>query len=84
MSGRTLGGQTLVIRGRKVVGGVAEGEAMVTPDQISGWGGIDPRTGTVVETRLRCAARALRARCWCSRGPRGRRAGPRCSTSRGS
>lgn len=42
---------TLVIPGRKVVGGVAEGEALVTRDRISGWGGIDPRTGTVVETR---------------------------------
>jgi predicted aconitase with swiveling domain len=42
---------TLVIRGRKVVGGVAEGEALITRDRISGWGGIDPRTGTVVETR---------------------------------
>lgn len=42
---------SLVIRGRKVVGGVAEGEALVTRDRISGWGGIDPRTGTVVETR---------------------------------
>src|SRR5687767_3259892 len=42
---------TLVIRGRKVVGGVAEGEALVTRDRISGWGGIDPRTGTVIETR---------------------------------
>lgn len=43
--------RALVIRGRKVVGGVAEGEALVTRDRISGWGGIDPRTGTVVETR---------------------------------
>ena len=42
---------SLVILGRKVVGGVAEGEALVTRDRISGWGGIDPRTGTVVETR---------------------------------
>jgi len=44
-------GETLVIRGRKVVPGVAEGEALVTNDQISGWGGVDPRTGTVIETR---------------------------------
>lgn len=43
--------QTLVIHGRKVVGGVVEGEALVTRDRISGWGGIDSRTGTVVETR---------------------------------
>ena len=33
------------------MGGVAEGEALVTTDRISGWGGIDPRTGTVIETR---------------------------------
>ena len=43
--------ETFVIRGRKVVPGVAEGEALVTNDQISGWGGVDPRTGTVIETR---------------------------------
>jgi predicted aconitase with swiveling domain len=42
---------TIVLRGRKVVGGCAEGEALVTRDRISGWGGIDPRTGTVIETR---------------------------------
>ena len=41
----------IVLRGRKVVGGLAEGEALVTKDRISGWGGIDPRTGTVIETR---------------------------------
>ena len=42
---------THVLRGRKVVGGCVEGEALVTRDRISGWGGIDPRTGTVIETR---------------------------------
>jgi predicted aconitase with swiveling domain len=41
----------IVLRGRKVVGGVAEGEALVTKERISGWGGIDPRTGTIIETR---------------------------------
>lgn len=41
----------IVLRGRRVVGGCAEGEALVTKDRISGWGGIDPRTGTVIETR---------------------------------
>ena len=43
--------EKIVLHGRKVVGGVAEGEALVTKDRISGWGGIDPRTGTVIETR---------------------------------
>lgn len=41
----------ITIRGRKVVGGVAEGEALVTRERISGWGGVDPRQGTIVETR---------------------------------
>jgi predicted aconitase with swiveling domain len=42
---------TIVLRGRCVVPGKAEGEALVTRDRISGWGGIDSRTGTIVETR---------------------------------
>ena len=41
----------VTLHGRKVVGGVAEGEALVTTERISGWGGIDPRTGTIIETR---------------------------------
>src|SRR4030095_10289235 len=41
----------ITLRGRKVVGGFAEGEALVTRDRVSGWGGIDPRTGTIIETR---------------------------------
>ena len=43
--------ETIVIRGRCVVPGMAEGEALVTTQPISGWGGVDPRTGTIVETR---------------------------------
>jgi predicted aconitase with swiveling domain len=43
--------QPIVIHGRKVVGGVAEGEALVTRETISGWGGIHALTGTVIESR---------------------------------
>jgi predicted aconitase with swiveling domain len=43
--------QTITLHGRKVVGGYAEGEALVTNDTISGWGGINPLTGTIIETR---------------------------------
>jgi uncharacterized protein len=43
--------QTITLHGRKVVGGRAEGEALVTNDTISGWGGINPIAGTVIETR---------------------------------
>jgi predicted aconitase with swiveling domain len=41
----------VILRGRCVVPGVSEGEALVTDQHISGWGGIDSRTGTIVETR---------------------------------
>jgi predicted aconitase with swiveling domain len=41
----------IVLHGRKVVGGVAEGEALVTRETISGWGGVHALTGTVIESR---------------------------------
>jgi predicted aconitase with swiveling domain len=37
------------LKGRKIYQGVAEGEAIVTKDGISFYGGIDPDTGKVVE-----------------------------------
>jgi len=43
--------ERIVLKGRAVVRGIAEGEALVTRDRISGWGGIDPRSGTIIETR---------------------------------
>ena len=43
--------RTIVLHGRKVVGGKTEGEALVTRQTISGWGGINSMTGTVIETR---------------------------------
>ena len=46
-----MSGTTIVLRGRKVVGGVAEGEALVTRDAVSGWGGVDPMQGKIIETR---------------------------------
>jgi uncharacterized protein len=42
---------SFILNGRKVVGGVAEGEALVTRQTISGWGGINPMLGTITETR---------------------------------
>lgn len=38
------------IRGRKVVGGYAEGEALLSVDPFSFYGGVDPETGVVVES----------------------------------
>lgn len=41
----------IVLTGRIVVPGQAEGEALVTREPISGWGGIDPAEGRVIESR---------------------------------
>ncbi|MGB3796586.1 MAG: DUF126 domain-containing protein [Alteraurantiacibacter sp.] len=41
----------IAIRGRKVVPGVVEGEALVTDQTISGWGGVNPMKGEIIETR---------------------------------
>jgi len=51
MSGTALTDRIITLTGRKVVGGVAEGEALVTRDTISGWGGVNPMTGVILETR---------------------------------
>jgi len=51
--------EIITIRGRKVVPGVAEGEALVTQERISGWGGVDPRSGTIVETRHELRGRSF-------------------------
>ena len=37
------------LEGRKIYKGIAEGEAIVTKDGISFYGGVDPDTGEVVE-----------------------------------
>ena len=44
-------GTVLELRGRGIVPGVTEAEALVTRDPISGFGGIDVATGTVIEPR---------------------------------
>jgi predicted aconitase with swiveling domain len=39
----------MMLRGRRVVGGYAEGEALVSSDPVSFYGGVDPETGVVTE-----------------------------------
>ncbi|GAA1674610.1 hypothetical protein GCM10010977_27870 [Citricoccus zhacaiensis] len=40
-----------VLRGRGIVPGIVRAEALVSPETISGWGGIDPAQGTIIERR---------------------------------
>jgi uncharacterized protein len=41
----------ITLHGRKVVGGTTEGEALVSHETISGWGGVDMKQGTIIERR---------------------------------
>jgi uncharacterized protein len=41
----------ITLHGRCVVPGIAEGEALVSHEPISGWGGIDPARGVIIEPR---------------------------------
>ena len=41
----------IVMNGRKVVGGVTEGEALVTKQAISTWGGVNAVEGIITERR---------------------------------
>jgi hypothetical protein len=40
----------IALHGRGLGGGVTEGEALVTREAIAGWGGIDQRSGTIIES----------------------------------
>lgn len=50
----------LKIRGKKVAGGAAEGEALVTRESITFLGGVDPDTGVVVERGHELEGKSLR------------------------
>ena len=49
----------VVIHGRKVVRGVTEGEALATRQTISGWGGVNPMTGEIIETHHELRGRSF-------------------------
>jgi len=44
-------GEVVVLTGRGITPGVAEAEALVSRQTISGWGGMNPLTGTIIESR---------------------------------
>jgi predicted aconitase with swiveling domain len=39
----------MILSGRKVVGGMAKGEALVSTDPVSFYGGVDPDSGVITE-----------------------------------
>lgn len=39
----------IILKGRKAIGGIAEGEALVSKKPLMGWGNVDPQKGYTVE-----------------------------------
>jgi predicted aconitase with swiveling domain len=62
---------TIVLRGRKVVGGRAEGEALVTRQAIPGWGGVNPMQGVITETHHELRGRSFADKVLVFRGAKG-------------
>jgi predicted aconitase with swiveling domain len=61
----------IVLKGRKVVGGRAEGEALVTRDTIPGWGGVNPLQGVITETRHELRGVSFKDKILVCRGAKG-------------
>ena len=51
-----------VMKGRAIVAGRATGEALVSRQPISLWGGLDPRTGEIIDRRHDCSGRIAAGR----------------------
>ena len=64
-------GDKLVLNGRAVVEGCAEGEAFVSRQTISGFGGIDPMTGTITERRHEMVGQSFAGKVLIFRGAKG-------------
>jgi predicted aconitase with swiveling domain len=63
--------EIVVLHGRKVVGGRAEGEALVTRDAIPGWGGVAPLQGVITETRHELRGISFKDKILVCRGAKG-------------
>ncbi len=49
VSGKSGSQKIIVLKGRKVIGGVAEGEALVSKMPLMGWGSVNVKGGFVTE-----------------------------------
>jgi len=54
--------KTLIIKGRGLVGGRAEGPALVSRQAISGWSGLDEKSGLVIEKGHPFEGRCIKGR----------------------
>jgi hypothetical protein len=49
----------MILKGRKVMGGKAEGFSIVSPEPVSFYGGVDPVTGYVTEPGHCCCGESI-------------------------
>ena len=63
--------EPIVIRGRAIVPGIAEAEALVTRETISGWGGVNPMKGEIIETRHELVGQSFAGKVLLFRGAKG-------------
>ena len=63
--------EKLVLKARGVTKGLAKAEALVTRQTLSGWGGIDPVTGVVIETGNELEGKKITGKVLVFRGAKG-------------
>ncbi len=63
--------EKIVLKGRKVIGGVAEGEALVSKKPLMGWGSVKVKEGMVVERNHPLYEVPFKGKVLVFRGPRG-------------
>lgn len=54
--------EQITVKCRGVMGGKARAEALVTTQPISFWGGIDPKTGLIIDKRNECYGKSISGR----------------------
>lgn len=59
------------LKGRSVYKGIAEGEAIVTQEALSGWGGVNPDTGIVIDKFHELYGKCLKNKILIFRGAKG-------------
>ena len=63
--------ERIVLRGRTVVPGRAEGDALVTREAIPGWGGVNPVQGIITETQHELRGQTFKDKILVFRGAKG-------------
>lgn len=64
-------GKEIRIKCRKIYGGKATGEALVTREAVSGWGGTDPLAGKIIERTHEISGAVFSGKIFITRGAKG-------------